>query len=575
MRNRQVARLLDSIADALEIRGEGRFRTNAYREAARNIENLPGDIEEIWREEKLEDIPGVGKSIASKISQYLESGHSLYLEEISRALPTGLTEILGIPGLGPKKARILHDRLGVSSVEELVAAAQRHEIQKIKGMGAKSEANILKGIERFRQSGKRLLLGEAWPLADQVARMLSECPWISAISPAGSIRRRAETIGDIDVLAASSEPEKAMDAFLSLSIVREVLMKGPTKSSILTGEGLQIDLRVVAPDSYGAALQYFTGSKSHNVELRGIAISKGLKLNEYGLFRIDSGARLAGRNEEEIYEALGLAWMPPELRESRGELEAAAEGRLPDLVEIGDLRGDLHSHTDWSDGRDSLEEMARAAIAHGYQYLAITDHSHSLGVAHGLDARRVREQGEQIESLNKKLAPFKLLHGCEVEILNDGHLDYPDELLASFDLIGASLHLGMGQSSEKITRRILTAFRSRVDILNHPTGRLLNQRPPFEVDLAAVFAAARKRGIALEVNGQPSRLDLKDIDARRARDLGIPLALDTDSHQSGGLDAMRYAVATARRGWVEKKDVINTLDLDQLLQYLGRERKAA
>jgi DNA polymerase (family 10) len=366
-----------------------------------------------------------------------------------------------------------------------------------------------------------------------------------------------------------------MEAFLSLPIVREVLMKGPTKSSVLTTDNLQIDLRVVAPDSYGAALQYFTGSKSHNVVLRGIAISKGLKLNEYGLFRIDSGDRIAGRSEEEIYAALGLAWMPPELRENRGEIEAAAAGLLPDLVEIGDLRGDLHSHTDWSDGRDSLEEMARAAIAHGYQYLAITDHSLSLGVAHGLNLRRVREQGERIESLNRKLAPFKLLHGCEVEILNDGRLDYSDELLASFDLVGASLHLGMGQSSEKITKRILSAFRSRVNILNHPTGRLLNQRPPYEVDLGAVFAAAREKGIALEVNGQPSRLDLKDTDARRARDMGISLALDTDSHHAEGLDAMRYAVATARRGWVEKKDVLNTLDLDQLLRYLERERKAA
>lgn len=570
MKNAAVARVLEAIADALELRGEGGFRVNAYREAARNVELLREDIEEIWEEGKLEEIPGVGTSIAQKIGDFLARGESPYLAELGQGFPPGLLELLKVPGLGPKKSRLLYEALGIGSLAELVEAARAHRIRQVRGLGAKSEENLLREAERLQQREKRLLLGQAWPLAEAIAQMLSECPFVCAIEPAGSIRRRKETIGDIDLLASSAEPTQVMEAFVRLPLVQEVLNQGPTKSSILTQENLQVDLRVVAPAEYGSALQHFTGSKSHNIAMRERAIRLGYKLNEYGLFRLDTNERVAAKREEDVYQALGLPWIPPELRENAGEIEAAERGRLPHLIELADIRGDLHLHTEWSDGHDSLRSMAYAARELGYEYIAVTDHSHSLGIAHGLDPERVREQGRLIEDLNRELAPFQILHGTELEIRMDGTLDYPDELLATLDYVGASVHSGMKQPADKMTARILEAFRHRIHTFNHPTGRLLEERSPYEFDFDQVLQAARGRGICLEVNGNPHRLDLKDVDARRARDKGVGLVLDTDAHRTADLSYMRYAVAIARRGWVEKGDVLNALPLEALKQRLRK-----
>lgn len=571
MKNAPVARLLEAIADALELRGEGGFRVNAYREAARNVETLSQDIEEVWEAGKLEEIPGVGASIAQKIGDFLSRGESPYLAELGRGFPPGLLELLKVPGLGPKKTRLLYEALGIGSLKELLEAAREHRIRQLRGLGVKSEENIQREAERLQQREKRLLLGQAWPLAEEIAKMLSECPFVCAIEPAGSIRRRKETIGDIDLLASSVEPTKVMEAFVRLPLVQEVLSQGPTKSSILTQDNLQVDLRVVAPDEYGSALQHFTGSKSHNIAMRERAIRSGYKLNEYGLFRLDTNERVAGKREEDIYQALGLAWIPPELRENAGEIEAAASGRLPKLIELSDIRGDLHLHTDWSDGHDSLLSMAKAAMRLGYEYIAVTDHSHSLGIAHGLDPERVAEQGRLIEQLNRELAPFHIFHGTELEIRQEGALDYPDELLETLDYVGASVHSGMKQPMDKLTNRVLAAFRHRVHTFNHPTGRLLEERSPYEIDLDQVLQAARGRGICLEVNGNPHRLDLKDVDARRAREAGVGLVLNTDAHRISDLSCMRFAVATARRGWVEKGEVLNALPLEALRERLRQK----
>lgn len=575
MENRRVADLLEAIADTLELRGEDHFRIRAYREAARNIANDPMDVAERWHTGMLEDIPGVGVSISQKIADFLRTGRSAYLEEISQGMPRSVAQLLVVPGLGPKRARLLYESLGIQNLEELAEAARQHRIQTIPGMGAKTEASILKELERYRQRERRLLLGEAWPLADEIAELLNDARVIEQAVPAGSIRRRRETVGDIDILASSREQMAAMDVFIRLPVVQEILAYGPTKSSVLTHENLQVDLRVVAPEEFGAALQHFTGSKAHNIALRDRAIALGYKLNEYGLFRQDNQRRVAGRTEEEIYEALGLIWIPPELRENEGELEAAGRHRLPDLIEEKDIRGDLHTHTDWSDGHNTLEEMVEAAIRRGYEYLAITDHSQSLGIAQGLNRERFLKQHRLIQQLNQRYQPFLILHGAEVDILQDGSLDYPDELLSLLDWVGVSIHSGMKQPEERMTQRILRALQGRVNVLNHPTGRLLSGRPPYELDLERVMEQARARGVALEVNGTPDRLDLNGSQVRRAIAKGCRLTLDTDAHSVNSLDYMRYAVVTARRGWVQKRDVLNALRREDLLAYLKGHLKAA
>lgn len=573
MRNAEVAALLDEIADLLELKGENRFRVGAYRTAARRIENLVEGVEELWASGHLEDVPGVGESIAAKVGEYLQTGHSSYLASLRKEVAPGLRELLTVPGVGPARAQIIHRELGIRTIAELEEAARQHRLRTLPGIREKTEEKILREVERLQQRTRRMLLGVALPAAEEVVRLLRGDPLVRRIEPAGSLRRMKETIGDIDLLASSEHPEKVTEAFARLPIVKEVLGRGPTKASVLTRDNLQIDLRVVEPESYGAALQYFTGNKEHNIALREMAIRRGYKLSEYGLFDEATGRRLAGEDEADIYRRLGLEWMHPELRENRGELEAAATGRLPRLVTREELKADFQMHTDWSDGSATLQEMAEACRRMGYRYAVISDHSQGLGVARGLSPERLEGQRREIERLNGRIAPFRLLAGSEVDIRSDGSLDYPDHVLSRLDLVIAAVHSGFEQSSERMTERIIRAIRNpHVDVLAHPTGRLLGRREGYDVDLERVLQEAARLGVAVEINASPERLDLNDVWSRRARELGVKLAIDSDAHAPGQLTFVRYGVAVARRGWLEKGDVLNTLPLDDLLAWRRRHR---
>ena len=568
MRNAEVAQFLNEIAEMLEMRGESRFKVIAYQNAARRIDGLTEDVADLVTENRLSSIRGIGESIAGKITELVSTGRCKYYDELTAQFPPGLAEILQIPGVGAKRAMLFHEQLGVSTVDDLEEAAKAGRIRSLPKMKQKTEENVLEGIARMRLRTGRMLLGSALPTAERIVECLRPNPSVDRIEIAGSVRRMRETIRDIDILVASNSPSDAIDAFTSLDIVASQTAKGTTKASVVTQDGLQVDLRVIAPDEWGAALQYFTGSKDHNVQLRGLAVAKGLKVNEYGVFRADNDAKIAGPDEDGVYGAVDLLWIPPELREASGEIEAARTGKLPDLVEMTDLKGDLHTHTNWSDGRATIEQMAEAAMERGYEYLAISDHSLGLGFI-GLTVEKLREQWDIINSLNEHYKPFRLLRGIEVNIRADGTLDYPDDVLTEFDVIVASIHSGLGQSREKITERLLSAIRNpRVNIIGHPSGRLINKREPSDFDEDAVFAAASETGTALEINSQPDRLDLKDSQARRAIEMGCRISIDSDAHSTDQLDLVRYGAATARRGWVEKTQVLNALPLDELMTTL-------
>lgn len=566
MRNAEVAALLGRIAELLELQGQDRFRVHAYAEAARVIGAMSEDVERFWKEGRLDDIRGVGPSLAEKIADYLEHGKSRYLAELEANVPSGAIALSHIPGLGPKRARLIADQLKITSISDLIQAAEEHKIRELPGLGAKSEEQILREARRVSERTQRIPLFVAWPLAEALADELRRHRSVRQVEPAGSIRRRKETIGDIDLLVASDDADAVFDYLASLPLVREVLLRGPTKSSVLTTAQLQVDVRVVPPSTWGAALQYFTGSKAHNIHLRTLAIEQGYKVNEYGIFRTDTGERVGGETEAEIYEVLGLQWMPPEIREDTGEIEAAAAGRLPALVELADVRGDFHTHSTYSDGRDTLEVMAQEAIRRGYQWLVITDHSYGLRIAQGLTREKALAQRWEIERLNQELAPFRILQGVELEIREDGSLDFDDDFLATFDVVGASLHVGTRKANAPNTERIVRALSDReVNGLNHPTGQVVGGRSRYEVDVPLVIEAARRFGKTLELNGS-TRLDLPSDEARRARDAGLGFTLSTDAHSTQELGLMRYAVAIARRAWVEKHDVLNTLSADELLR---------
>ncbi len=575
MKNREVAKLLEDIATLLEMKGESRFRVVAYEEAARRIESWPEPIEEVWKKGKLREIPGIGESIASKIEEYLSTGKLSYLEELTREIPPEVIQLTAIPGVGPKTAKLLYDQLGIKSIEDLEKAIAEQKLRQLPRLGAKSEEKIRKGIEMFKKQSGRMLLGQALPLVEEIVGAIQEKSGVTKISPAGSIRRMKETIGDIDILVASSVPESIMKIFTSLPQVREVIARGTTKSSIVTQEGIQVDLRVVEEASFGAALQYFTGSKAHNIKLREIAIKKGFKINEYGIFRLDNDKRVGGEKEEEIYETLGMEWIPPEMREDQGEIELAQEKKLPVLINIDDLQGDLHVHSDWSDGVTSIEGMAEAALSRGYKYLAICDHTQSLAVASGLSPEEIRERRKEIEQWNQKRKELRLLDGVEVNIMSDGSLDFPDSELDKLEVIVAGLHSGLGQGEEKITRRLEGAMRNKyVQVISHPTGRILNKRDAYQVNREKLFYLAKETNTYLEINSQPERLDLGDSDARRARDLGVKLVISTDAHDSRSLDYIRYGVAQARRAWLQKEDVLNTFPLEELWEFLYYKKRA-
>jgi DNA polymerase (family 10) len=569
MNNQEVAGVFAAIADMLEIKGDNPHRIRAYRRAAENIGTLSQDINAIWREGELTDIPGIGKGMAANIDELLSSGKLAFYEELAEEVPPGVLEMLSIPDVGPKTAARLWQDLGLTRIEDVERAAESGKIRELSGMGAKTEARILAGIEALRRRTGRELLGVAWPVAHIMLEELAALPGVEDASVAGSLRRMRDTIGDIDLLiaAASDRAQDLMAHFRQMSQVQEVLVSGATKTSVRTHDGLQVDLRILEPARWGTALQYFTGSKPHNVRLREIALRQGLSLSENSLKRKDGSEILCSR-EEEVYEILGLPWIPPELREDRGEFDRP----IPDLITMDDLRSDLQMHSTWSDGANSVAEMAEGAMARGFEYILITDHSHSLGVAGGLTAEDLREQRTEITAVNERLAgKFRVLAGVEVEIKADGTLDYPDDVLAELDVVIASLHTGLRTGREKTTQRMLNAIHNpHVDIIAHPTGRLIGRRAGADLDMEAIIQAAAQTGTVLEINADYHRLDLNDIHARRAVECGAKLTINSDAHEAQGVGRLAWGVATARRAWVTPDDVINTWRLDKLLAWTGR-----
>ncbi len=574
MDNREIAAIFYEVADILDLQGVA-FKPNAYRRAARSIEALEEDISKIAAEGKLAEIPGVGESVAKKIEEIIRTGQLSYLRKLRDEVPSGLVEMLSIPDMGPKTAMMLNRELGIENLDQLKKAAEEHRLRGLKGFGEKSEEKVLQGIRMLETKGTRLLLGEAYPIGDAYVDYLRSAEKIDRVSVGGSLRRGKETIGDIDILVGDDEPAKVMEAFIAYPKVKDVMMRGPTKSSVMLENGIQVDLRVVDPKSWGAALVYFTGSKDHNVTIRSIGVQMGLKLNEYGLFERDSGKMIAGGTEEDVYKALGLHWMPPEIREAGGEIEASKSNKLPTLVEHAEIKGDFHTHTEWSDGSESLETLLNAALSRGYEYVAVTDHSQSLKIANGLTPDRLKKQTALLRKAEKNLdGRMRVLSGSEVDIKSDGSLDFPPSVLRELDIVIGSVHSRFKMERSEMTKRITTAVESgSIDILGHPTGRLIGERDPYDFDLEKVFSAAKSSGVCMELNCFPNRLDLRDVHCRLAGQSGVKVALGTDSHRTEQLDYIKYGVITARRGWLEKEDVLNTLNAKNLIAFLRRRRR--
>lgn len=569
MQNADVARYFEELADLLEIQGANPFRVRAYRNAALTLENLTESVAEIARQpgRKLEDLPGIGHDLAQKIATILDTGRLPALDEARAAIPAGVVEMLRIPGLGPKKAAALFKELSVQSLADLKAAAQAGRVAKLRGFGQKTEQSILKELERLSQSGHRFYLAEGRAEAEAIIADLRQLPSTHHADVAGSCRRRKETVGDLDLLVTSDNAAEAMDRLAAHELVTQVLARGDTRQRVRLRSGLELDLRVVPKDSYGAALLYFTGSKEHNIVLRRRAQDRGLKLSEYGLFRDETA--VAGRTEEDVYAALDLPWIPPELRENRGEIERAEQGTLPVLVELADIRGDLHMHTTASDGSASIREMAEAAKERGLKYIAITDHSKRVSMAHGLDADRLRRHWKEIDKVNADISGIEILKGVECDILEDATMDLSDDVLAEADWVVAVLHYGLKQPIDQITKRLLHAIRCpHVSAIGHPSGRLLLKRPGAEIHYEEVFKAAADHGVMMEINASPQRLDLDDIHAAAAHAHGIPIVINTDAHSPHGLDAMQYGIDQARRAGLEKHDVANTRTLAQFRKLL-------
>ncbi len=567
--NRQLADTFTTIADMLEIKGEVIYKILAYRKAADSLNDLGRDVNDIWREGRLTEIPGVGKAIAEKIDELLSTGQLEFLEKLKREIPEGLVEVLGVPDLGPKKVALFWKELGITNLAELEAAARAGKLRDLPGMGDKSEAKVIAGIEALSRRSDRIPLGRAWPAAQDLLEFLRAIPGVTAAEAAGSLRRMRATVGDLDLLVASSDSAPIMAAFTGREDVARVLGHGTTKSSVEFHSGLRAQLWVHPPERFGTALQYATGSKDHNVRLRELALKKGLSLSEHALTHQD-GSEITCALEEEVYAALGLPWIAPELREDRGEVQAAISEKLPVLLRLEDMRSELHSHSTWSDGKLSIRQMAYAALKRGRRVLAITDHSASLGIVGGMTPEDVKKQREEIDAVQTELGnSIRLLQGAEVEIMADGSLDYPDEVLAELDIVFASMHTGLRQGREKVTMRTLSAIRNpHVDVIAHPTGRMIPDREGADLDMDAVLDAAAEHGTVLEINAHPSRLDLDDVYARRAIEMGICLSINTDAHNDSDMDLLHFGVATARRGWVTAGDVINTWSEERLLGWL-------
>ncbi len=573
MTNAEVAAVFEQIADLLEFQGANPFRVRAYRNGARAIADLPESIEEVAcdPDRKLTDIGGIGKDLAEKVVTLLKTGSLPMLEELLAEIPESVLAILRVPGLGPKRAAALYNELGIGNLDQLREACEAQQVRQLKGFGAKTEAAILDGLEIAAQAETRTYWAEADQMAQAILEHLRGCRAVEKMEMAGSYRRGKDTVGDLDVLVVAGNAKQVMDRFGAYPGLAQVVMRGDKKMSIRLGSGMQVDLRVVPRESFGAALQYFTGSKAHNIVLRGMAKDLGLKVNEYGVFR--GKKSIAGATEEDVYAALELPWFPPELREARREFDWAEQGDLPCLVELGDVRGDLHVHSTWTDGLATIEEMAAAAKKRGLTYIAITDHSKRVRMVGGLDAAALRRQWAEIDQLNDRLKGFRVLKGVEVDILERGGLDLDDDVLSEADWVVASVHYGQNQPRDKITRRVVEALENpHVSALAHPTGRLLNRRSAYEVDLDTVLKAARDQGKMMELNAHPMRLDLDDVACAAAKNYGVPIVICTDAHNVNGLDAMRFGVLQARRGGLTREDVANTRTWARLKKRLGKGR---
>jgi DNA polymerase (family 10) len=586
MQNLDVARTLDTLADLLEIKGENPFRIRAYRNAVNTVNGLSRPLTAmVAAGEDLTELPGIGERVAEHIEELLKTGTITRLEELSAEVPKTLIDLTRLEGVGPKKAKRLFEELGVRSVEDLEAQLASGAVQKLSGFGARSAEKIARAIEAHRQHTGRFQIDETENLVAGVLEHMRAAEGVARIDVAGSMRRRKDTIGDVDLLAQyEDDGTRVVEHFVAYSGAARVEGSGPTKGSIVLHSGLQVDLRVIPARSFGAALQYFTGSKDHNVAVRTRAVRKGLRVNEWGVFRVpegvdpselgkEDGERLAGETEEGVYEAVGLSWIPPELRENRGEVEAAAAGALPELVTLQDIRGDLQMHSTWSDGRASIEDMARACAERGYEYVAITDHSQAMAMVQGLTPERARQQWREIAEVRELVPQIVLLRSVEVDILADGSLDMPDDVLEELDVVVISVHSLMSQDRKTMTDRVLRAMEHpRVDILAHPTGRRINRREPFEIDVESVLEAAADLSVAVELNAHPNRLDLNDVHVHRAKELGVPVAVSTDAHSTRGLADMRFGVDQARRGWLEAADVLNARPWAELKAWLDRRR---
>jgi DNA polymerase (family 10) len=571
MKNKELADLFERMADILEFRDENPFKISAYRKASRIIGDLTQDIEEVAEKGELKSIPGIGEGMAEKIVEYLRTGKISKFEEVRKGVSDELIAIMDIPGMGPKTLSMIHKEKGINNLSQLEKAVEDGSLIGLPGMGEKKVENIKRGIQLLRQSKGRMNLGMAFPVAKRIVQTLRQKTGSEKIEWAGSLRRMRENIGDIDILATGPDHEKIVQAFTHLLEVKQVLASGETKASVIVEGGIQIDLRVVEEDSYGAALQYFTGSKAHNIHLRGIAKTKGIKINEYGVFKGEK--KIGGEEEKDVYRSLGMDWIEPELREDRGEIEVAQKRELPKLTKESEIKGDLHVHSKWSDGTSSIEEIARAAQKKGYQYVAICDHSKSLKITHGLDESRLIKQIEEIDHLNEKMKGFQILKGTEVDILADGKLDLSEKVLEKLDFVIAAIHSGFKQEKERMTKRIIRALENPlVHILAHPSGRLLGARDPYEVEMDELMEAAKKYGKALEINAYFERLDLNDIHCRKAKEMGIQVGIGTDAHHLDQMWMMSLGVAVARRGWLETPDVVNTLSLKEILKWCHRTR---
>lgn len=568
--NSEISDIFNDVADLLEIHGSNAFRVRAYRNAARTIEGLSRSAADMVSEgEDLSQLSGIGKDLANKIKEIVKTGKLSMLEDLKKEVPFELSHFMDIPGLGPRRVHAIYNELGVKTIGELKKAAEEHRIQQIEGLGEKTEETILSELKKAGEKEIRTRISVADDIASSLVKYLKKAKGVKEVTVAGSYRRRKETVGDLDILVSHKKESDIMDHFVNYEDVSKVISKGKTKSSVLLRSGFQVDLRSVAHASYGAALHYFTGSKSHNIAIRKIGQSMNLKVNEYGVFKNDK--KIAGKTEEELFKQLGLPYIEPELRENRGEIEAAKENKLPELLELEDIKGDLHAHTTYTDGRFSLEEMANGAKDRGYEYLAITDHSKHVTVAGGMNSKQLRKQIKEIDKLNEKIDAITILKGIELDILEDGSLDLPDDVLKELDIVYCSVHYKFNLSREKQTERIIKAMDNPYfNILAHPTGRLINKREPYDVDIESLMKAAKERGCFMEINANPERLDLSDIHSKMAKEMGIRISISTDAHSISDYDNMRYGVWQGRRGWLEKNDVLNTRNLGELNKLFKR-----